>query len=461
VLQENDPEKMIQAVIDACADCDVCRYLMEYTPCLFFPDLYRLFDKNSEQNQETTTAELRQLVDLCNFCGLCPCPNIRSDIMKAKHAFISRAGLNPAIRLLEDVERVAKVCGAYPRLANILLKGDLTAGVIKTIAGIHPERKIPVFPQENFPQWMKRRVAPACGARKDRRVAYFAGCTAQYLFPEVPQAAVEVLEQNQVEVYYPEQKCCGMPTLLEGDGPLTFEFVKFNVERLAEAVDEGFDIVCSCPTCGFMLKHVLGEGASYADAYRESVGRGESRLAVYLDGVRSVQRQWSFPSNTVFDHLFKDEGYFSSIDAVKRMKIAGRTYDLGEYLWNLHCRGELSTDFGRVSGRMTYYPPCHLREQKIGRPYFDLLGLVPGVTLDRIDDPFYCCGIAGIMGFKRGFHETSVQMGSRLMEKVTVLHPERLLTDCLSCRIQFNQLIPYRVFHPIEILNESYANHRA
>ena len=40
-------------------------------------------------------------------------------------------------------------------------------------------------------------------------------------------------------------------------------------------------------------------------------------------------------------------------------------------------------------------------------------------------------------------------------------NPERLVTDCLSCRLQFNQLLPYAVFHPVEILNESYASFQA
>ena len=84
--------------------------------------------------------------------------------------------------------------------------------------------------------------------------------------------------------------------------------------------------------------------------------------------------------------------------------------------------------------------------------------LVPGATLDKIDGPFYCCGIAGIMGFKQDFHDVSVAMGSRLMEKVKALDPERLVSDCLSCRIQFNQLVPHKVFHPVEILRESYAS---
>jgi glycerol-3-phosphate dehydrogenase subunit C len=46
-----------------------------------------------------------------------------------------------------------------------------------------------------------------------------------------------------------------------------------------------------------------------------------------------------------------------------------------------------------------------------------------------------------------------------MMEKIRTIDPERLVSDCLSCRIQFNQMIPYKVFHPIEILSESYGNH--
>ena len=95
----------------------------------------------------------------------------------------------------------------------------------------------------------------------------------------------------------------------------------------------------------------------------------------------------------------------------------------------------------------------------IGEPYADLLSLVPEISMERIDGAFYCCEISGIMGFKCDFHEVSVEMGSRLMKKIRTIDPEQLVSDCLSCRLQFNQLLPYRVFHPIEILNESYGNH--
>ena len=104
---------------------------------------------------------------------------------------------------------------------------------------------------------------------------------------------------------------------------------------------------------------------------------------------------------------------------------------------------------------MVYYPPCHLREQNIGRPYQELLSLLPGIDLEPVDGSLYCCGMGGIMGFKREFHETSIHLGNRLMKKINDLKPERLVTDCLSCRLQFNQLLPYKVYHPIEILKEA------
>jgi glycerol-3-phosphate dehydrogenase subunit C len=434
-MQRNTPESLVRSVLEACADCDTCRYLMEDTSCQVFPELYRLYDKEAEKQGQITPQELRTLVDLCNFCGLCPCSNIRADLMKAKHAFIERDGLQPAIRLLEDVERLARLGGAYPRVTNSSLRVPLPGGGLKRLAGIHPNRKVPAFPVEGFAKWAGNEGLPNKQGGKQRKVAFFAGCTGRYFFPDVPKAAVAVLRRNGIDVYYPEQKCCGMTSLLEGDRSLTLEFAAFNVDRLAEAVAEGFDIVCSCPTCGYMLKRVWSDGACYATDFG--------------------------PSTRVFSGLFKDEGYFASIEAQKRLEVAKHTYDLGEYLRDLQRAGELNTNFGTVAAQMAYFPPCHLREQKIGEPYMDLLNMVPGVDLKKIAGAFYCCGISGIMGLKRDFHEVSVVMGSRLMDKIKSINPGRLLCDCLSCRLQFNQLLPYQVFHPVEILNESYASNGA
>jgi glycerol-3-phosphate dehydrogenase subunit C len=159
-------------------------------------------------------------------------------------------------------------------------------------------------------------------------------------------------------------------------------------------------------------------------------------------------RKFKSLSKTVYQSILKDDGYFSSISPLKRIKVAEHTYDLGEYLAYLHRKGELATDFRPVPGRLVYYPPCHLREQEIGTPYVDLLKLIPGINLETIQRRFYCCGLGGIMGFKQEFHENSVQLGGDLMNKIRGMNPERLVTDCLSCRMQFNQLLPVDVVHP-------------
>jgi len=456
-MEKFEPEKKARKVVNDCADCDVCRFLMD-SDCLFFPELYRLYDKEIETGENITSDELRRLVERCNFCALCPCPPVRADIIEAKTQFIDRDGLIFGIRTLEDVERVARFCGAIPRLTNNFFRSKLGGNLLKKAAGIHRERHLPIFPEKNFPQWAKKHslnIRPK--NQKIRKVAYFAGCTANYLFPNVPQAVVDVFQYNGFDVFYPEQKCCGMPALLEGDRQLTLEFVRFNMDRLAEAVQNEYDIVCSCPTCGFMLRNVLKEGAYYSREYQESVGADHTYLKIPTAKTSDNPggKRFELLKRNMYQGILKDDGYFSAIDPMKRIMVAKNTYDLGEYLMNLHRSGELKTDFGEVSGRMVYYPPCHLREQNIGRPYQELLSLLPGIDQESVDGSLYCCGMGGIMGFKREFHDTSIHLGNKLMNIIKDLDPEMLVTDCLSCRLQFNQLLPYKVYHPIEILKEA------
>ena len=458
-MEKTSPEKKARKVVDECADCDVCRFLMD-SDCLMFPELYRLYDREIETGEKITSGELRHLVDLCNFCALCPCPPVRANIIEAKTRFIDRDGLKFGVRTLEDVERVARLCGAVPQLANMLVRGKATGGLIKKAAGIHPARQIPSFPAESFPQWAKKQNLNTRPKKsQSRKVAYFAGCTANYLFPEVPRAVVEVFQFNGIDVFCPEQKCCGMPSLLEGDRQLTLEFVQHNMDMLAEAVASGYDIVCSCPTCGFMLRNVLKENAYYSSEYQASVDADDTYLKIPTAKASANPggKKFDLLKKNMFQNILKDEGYFSSVDPMKRIMIAENTYDLGEYLINLHQAGELDTNFSEVPGRMAYYPPCHLREQNIGRPYQELLNLLPGINLESVDGSLYCCGMAGIMGFKRDFHETSMHLGNRLMDKIKGLDPQWLITDCLSCRLQFNQLLPYKVQHPVEILKEAYS----
>ena len=454
-------EDRLRYEISKCRRCEACKDLLS-SSCVVFPEMFRMVDAEWKTGNEVTTDQLRHLVDLCNFCAVCPCLDIRTAIMEVKTEYAGRYGLGFKIRAIENMDRIGRLGGAIPQVSNFLLKNGVAKTVITRTVGIHKDRKIPYFANEDFGKWFrskKRNILPQ--PKNSKKVAYFSGCTAKYFFPDVAKAVVEVLERNGVEVYYPEQKCCGMPPLLEGDRNLALEFARFNVERLAEVVEKGYDIICSCPTCGYMLKKILRVGADQAIWRRDSekmesdfvhieIGHG---LIGAISGMSSVR----VPKEHL-KVLLKDEGYFSSISPEKRIMISDNTYDVGEYLRNLHKAGELDTRLGSVHVRGAYYPPCHLREQKIGRPYQYLMGLIPGISVEPIQGD-YCCGNGGVMGFKQEYHHLSIKIASRLIGKIKSINPEVLATDCLSCKIQFNQLTPYRVVHPIEIIKESYGNY--
>ena len=469
---DRTPEQISREIVDLCSGCELCRDILADTPCLFFPKFFRLYDNERAGKRAIGSDDFRNLMNLCNMCGQCSCAPVRTKIREAKDGFVAREKPKLMERLLKDVRLVGRIGGALPWLFNLLLQKPPTAGLCKKIAGLHPDRKIPVFPTESFESWAKarglHRKKPATG----RKVAYFVGCSGKYLFPQVARATVEVLEHNGVTVYVPEQVCCGAPGMLEGDRDFAFASATANLETLRGCVDDGYDIVCSCPTCGYMLKSVLREGAPFSEKNRTLLQeklREENgsfaRLGMRLEKEESasqrtavtLQRGYS-PLTVKFmvSGLCRDEGYFASLDPGDRLRISGNTYDLGEYLKILYKSGELDLQLGALSQRMVYFPPCHLKEQDMGTPWVDLLTLVPGFSLPTVGGAFDCCGSAGVRGFQKRFHKASLAQGGPLMDKISAADPEMVATDCLSCRLQFNQVLPYPVAHPVEILRDAY-----
>lgn len=444
------PQKIILDAIRLCADCDTCRTLMD-EGCVFFPELYRLWDREKEDGVPITEAELRSLGELCTLCGLCPCPKIPADVMEAKSRHIDREGLSPAVRLLTDVPRMARMCGTFPRLVNTLQSSKALGPLLRKVARLHSERQLPSFPEQNFFQWAEKKGLT--GRREGSpNVTYFAGCTAGYLFPEVGRAVVEVLERNGVTVYVPQQQCCGMPHLVEGDRKATLHRVQSNMDHLLESGRDGDDLVCSCPTCGFFMKVLLKERACYSEAYQRSVNAGEDELKV-PDSDRS--RKHKVLKKSIYKRILKDDGYFSSLDPMARIGLAERLSDAGEYLARIHAKGRFDTRFNAIPERMVYFAPCHQRKQKIGSPYPDLLALIPGISVEPVGG-MDCCGMGGNFGFKADFHEQSLAIGGPLMAKIREKAPQAILSDCMSCRLQFRHALPYPVFHPIEILARAY-----
>ena len=448
------PEKIIRSVLDGCSDCDTCRFLMDES-CLLFPELYRLYDKEDEAGRALGENELRRLAELCTLCGLCPCPDIRADVIRSKTERVNREGMPLHIRLLADVQRYVRLGGRLPGVVNACMALGPVAALARKIGGIHPARRLPALPRESFFAWARKQGLHRMPDRTPK-VAYFAGCTAGYLFPEVARATVAVLERNGIAVFVPpDQQCCGMPTLVEGDQATTLERSAANMKMLLSAARQGCDLVCSCPTCGFLLKVLLIERAVYSEAYQRFVAAGENEIKVPDSATREAG--FTYLKKSMYQALLRDDGYFSSLDPLERIALADRVTDMGAYLAKLHDSGRLDLGFGRIAARMVYFAPCHQREQDIGTPYEALLKLVPGLEIRRVGGAMDCCGMGGSLGFKESFHEASTRMGRPLMQKIEAAAPEAIVTDCLSCRLQFNHALPYRVWHPLGLLARAYA----
>ncbi|MBI4444105.1 MAG: hypothetical protein HY649_12125, partial [Acidobacteria bacterium] len=67
--------------------------------------------------------------------------------------------------------------------------------------------------------------------------------------------------------------------------------------------------------------------------------------------------------------------------------VADNTYDLSEYLVKLHEAGRLDLNFTEKIGKIRYHQPCHLKAQNIGFKAQELMKLIPGAEVARMQ----CC----------------------------------------------------------------------
>ena len=157
-------------------------------------------------------------------------------------------------------------------------------------------------------------------------------------------------------------------------------------------------------------------------------------------------------NKSIYGRILKDDGLFASISALQRVKVAEHIFDFGEYVLRQGSSERDSVKPDLLDGNMVYFPPCHQRELNMGMPYLELLRNQYGAQVSAIDGGLYCCGMGGIMGFKKDFHENSQKLGKSLLDAINEIAPDVLVTDCLSCRLQFEQFTPFPVRHPIELL---------
>jgi glycerol-3-phosphate dehydrogenase subunit C len=134
--------------------------------------------------------------------------------------------------------------------------------------------------------------------------------------------------------------------------------------------------------------------------------------------------------------------------------VANATWDICEFLLDLHEQGKLNTRFGRLDEDLPYHAPCQLRSHGIGLPAMDLFALVPGLRAADMDQ--FCCGIAGTYGMKKEKYPIARAVGAPLFDRIKASGAPEAACDSETCRWHIEKATGTRTRHPIEILLQAY-----
>jgi len=135
--------------------------------------------------------------------------------------------------------------------------------------------------------------------------------------------------------------------------------------------------------------------------------------------------------------------------------VAENTSDACDYLWRRHQAGRLELDMNPVEAHFGYHLPCHLRALEVGVPGYQLLQLVPGLTIQHLHQA--CSGMAGTFGLWRGNYRTSLRAGWGLIASLRDAAIQLGATECSACKMQMEQGTNKPTIHPLKILALSYG----
>lgn len=214
-----------------------------------------------------------------------------------------------------------------------------------------------------------------------RRVALFATCIVDQIYPSIGQAAVALLEGQGVEVHVPRGlTCCGQMAFNAGFRDEAYAVAGRTIEVLR---GQG-DVVLPSGSCAAMIRHLYQE-------------------------------------------LFEHSPY-----AAPAAELASRTYELTEYLVDVLGVADAGA---RFAGRIAYHDACHgLRFLGIRRQARALLDGVADAEVVPLPGCEECCGFGGLFAVKQP--AISEAMLARKLDAVASAEVDLLVTGDASCMTQ-------------------------
>ncbi|HEX5103035.1 MAG TPA: anaerobic glycerol-3-phosphate dehydrogenase subunit C, partial [Pirellulaceae bacterium] len=356
-----------------------------------------------------TTDELKSIADLCVNCHQCrlECPaavDIPKLMVECKAQYVTSNGLDTTDWVLTRLDSVAKWSSRLGPLSNWALHTRWTRWLLEKMVGIAQGRKLPRVAGSSFIRRAERRRLTRPTRRTGGKVLYFVDLYANWYDVQLAEALVAVMEHNNIAVFvHPDQRPAGMARIALGDIERARRGAARNVRLLADAVRQGYEIVCTEPSAALCLTHE-------------------------------------------YVHLLDDE------DA---RLVAEHTHEACAYLWKLHEAGKLELNFQPLNLALGYHMPCHLKALEVGSPGENLLRLIKGVNVRRVERG--CSGMAGTFGLKRQNYRASLRAGWGLISAMRDPAIQLGTTECSTCKMQMEQGTSKPTIHPLKVLALAYG----
>jgi Fe-S oxidoreductase len=345
------------------------------------------------------SSAVHDALDLCLSCKGCKsdCP-VNVDMATYKAEFLAhyyQRRLRPMSAYAFGLIRIwATVAALMPRIVNWLMRAPGLSRAIKALAGIAQQRTLPAFAAQTFLGWWRQRAASTSSGPE---VVLWVDTFNDHFQPDIPRAAVRVLEHAGFRVRLPERAlCCGRPLYDYGMLTRAKRQLRDVLEGLRPFIAAGTPIVGLEPSCVSVFRDELcALFPDDADARRLS-----AQCFMFGEFLAAHASAWKPP------------------------KLAGNAVVHG------HCHHKSVLDFERDTS------------------------LLRTLGLDcRVLDSG-CCGMAGGFGYERDHYAVSIACGERvLLPAVRDAAPDTvLIADGFSCREQIAQRAGRTALHTAQVL---------
>jgi anaerobic glycerol-3-phosphate dehydrogenase C subunit len=362
--------------------------------------------------EDFESPDFRKLLDLCINCKACylQCPSgvdISTLMMAARAMYVSRKSLRRTEKLLSNNRYLSIMGSSFSPISNYVTTLSPFGTVLEKTTGLDKRRTLPEFARGSFLRKAKKYLAglPAI-TRPIDKVAYFTDTFVQYNDHELGRAVIDILRANNIEVIVPEQRPAPLPAIVYGDVKRARKDLSYSIRYLAQAVRDGYKIICSEPSAAMTLKEQLGQFVSGDDA----------------------------------------------------KLVSENTYELMNYLLGLLKQGKLkrTAESPINKTRYVYHLPCHL--STVGNPQATITIMKELCGIEVTDLSAGCCGLAGTFGMQKKNYELSVNISAGLKNALEKNPIKNVLTECSACKMQIEQISGSTVLHPARILAEYYRH---